>query len=62
MGIREKDAQRNGLRFERIAGGIQKTVKRKRVTNERKLLKSIGLLVYDFRLLIFLDGKNRSNP
>jgi len=49
MGIREKDAQRNGLRFERIAGGIQKTMKRKRVTNhERKLLKRIGLLFYDF--------------
>jgi len=49
MGIREKDAQRNGLRFERIAGGIQKTVKRKRVANpERKLLKRIVLLFYDF--------------
>jgi len=32
--------------------GIQKTVKRKRVTNhERKLLKRIGLLFYDFLLL-----------
>jgi len=52
-----------GSRFGRIAIGIQKTVKRKRVTNhERKLLKRIGFLFYDFCQLTFLEGKNRSNP
>jgi hypothetical protein len=63
MGMLEKDAKGYGLRFERIASGIQETMKRKRVTNpERKLLKRIVLLFYDFCLLTFLNGKNRSNP
>jgi len=78
MGIEENDKQRVGIEVQKVSQSHSKNrdkrkgalaqsklwaTARKRVTHpERKLLKRIVLLFYDFRLSTSLDGKNRSNP